>query len=269
MLFGQKNRLRRFNFTLSELLIVVVIITIIISILLPVINKTKLIAQSTCCLNNMKQISVVWNGYSDDFSDYYLPYSLNGYSTIYWIYDYNVFNLQFTDGASNSHPLNVAPPRFNKMFLCPSSKVHAGNYSGLSSRTLLLDYGYNRGFYWDAYPTGSNEGFTFVRQQKRSTPNSVIAKSVVFAESWKAPFIGTTTRYQQNNLRIVYDSSMTLHWLDIGEAAAHPSGAAQLFFDGHAAIQKFFWADTGRSLRGWLYVWSPLGNDFSNITQCK
>jgi prepilin-type N-terminal cleavage/methylation domain-containing protein/prepilin-type processing-associated H-X9-DG protein len=61
------------GFTLIELLVVIAIIAILAAILFPVFAKSRLRAQRTACLSNMKQVSLALHAYADD-NDTRLPY---------------------------------------------------------------------------------------------------------------------------------------------------------------------------------------------------
>ena len=61
--------MKRQGLTLIELIVVIAIIAILASLLLPALGKAKAKAQSTACLNRLKQLQLCWLMYVDDYSD--------------------------------------------------------------------------------------------------------------------------------------------------------------------------------------------------------
>ena len=59
-------------FTLIELLVVISIITILVSMLLPALNRARLVAKQSACISNLKQIALAGNMYLDDNRGWFL-----------------------------------------------------------------------------------------------------------------------------------------------------------------------------------------------------
>src|SRR5947208_15930514 len=63
------DRSRIKGFTLIELLVVIAIIAILAALLLPALTRARLKAQAVQCMNNGKQMMLVWRYYTEDYSE--------------------------------------------------------------------------------------------------------------------------------------------------------------------------------------------------------
>lgn len=103
-----------FNFTLTELLIVIAIIAILASLLLPVLNKAREKAKEIKCTSNLKQISLLFGLYLNESNEYY-PFKKNyekpGFP--HWL---ETFALIYPEAG-------IDAGKANSIIMCPSALV--------------------------------------------------------------------------------------------------------------------------------------------------
>jgi len=148
-------------FTLIELLVVIAIIAILAAILLPALNSARNTARSSACINNLKQLGMVFAQYADQSNDVIIPARINnadsddhtnrglGYGTnVTWLYP-----LRHEFGLSDAAPAaDIALPESEKngILSCPASTLQ-------SQSTNKLTYGVIA-YYMGGEHGGSNYG---------------------------------------------------------------------------------------------------------------
>src|SRR3982750_643928 len=81
MLRSQLKPSKKKGFTLIELLVVIAIIALLAAILFPVFARARENARKTSCQNNLKQIVLAWQQYTQDWDEQTIPISTTGAST--------------------------------------------------------------------------------------------------------------------------------------------------------------------------------------------
>lgn len=132
------GRCSRIGFTLIELLVVIAIIAILAALLLPALTSAKQRAQTTKCINNIRQWAFGFHMYTDDNRDA-IPdegdvgqaINFGGAPGATDNYDYAWYNvipptlnqLPLVDlYGANSYPRNPPLPESPSIFSCPTAK---------------------------------------------------------------------------------------------------------------------------------------------------
>ena len=259
-------------FTLIELLVVIIIIAILAALLLPVLNRAKLRATGTGCMNNEKQIMYAYKMYTDDYQGR-LPYNVQGGGSPNWI----TGNLDYAGGAGDTDTtdLTVASkaqlgPYVMKqagIFKCPADKsCEFGNSGRPRIRSITqnqaIGFNLNNGVAstsgcggWlpsDVANYGHGQSTVlykcYFKESDLGRPSP--AKLFVFADEDPDTINDASFAFQEP-----YNS--TTAWVDM-PSKLHGNSVGLSFMDGHAEIHG--WAHP-ECINTTTYVANPQNNN--------
>lgn len=229
--------LQRAGFTLIELLVVIAIIAILAGMLLPALNNSREKGRAASCMNQIKQIGLMWNQYAENSDGFLLPAAcamgsgkrnaldhfiacgINGYGN-------------YTPMGSISTDAKVNRRKYADL-LCPSAAsssqfLKTKGYLFYYARPLPFSYSYNG---YMGLTTDFNHPFYAGGANIVMKMNKIkyASEAPTWGEQWKSLDV---SGYGSCSYFLTHNTHQNKH-LNAFIAKCHPGGGNFLFADLH------------------------------------
>ncbi|HWD19140.1 MAG TPA: prepilin-type N-terminal cleavage/methylation domain-containing protein [Verrucomicrobiae bacterium] len=233
-------------FTLIELLVVITVIAILAALLLPALARSKSQAQGAFCLNNLKQLSLAWTMYADDYRGE-LAYNMAGNAArtnLNWAADLldwslnpdNTNTAELTEAALGPYSARAA-----LIYRCPADKTLSSAQTAAGWSARARSYSMNASV--------GNAGAVSV-----SGVNSNNPAYVQFFKAGAIPHPSEIFVFIEENPNSIYDGYFVnrinyyyQEWQRL-PATYHNGGSALAYADGHSDYHRWQCASSRQSI---------------------
>jgi prepilin-type N-terminal cleavage/methylation domain-containing protein len=187
------------GFTLIELLVVIAIIAILAGMLLPALSKAKSQAERIKCVNNLKQLSLVWFIYAGDHDDWLVSNGSGDPQRPTWVA--GSFQGSRQEATNEVLLFDVRRSLFGpylrspEIYKCPSDRTPGT--SGTQRAPRVRSYGMNTHVGWSEAPyrglpsSMQNHVYARMAQITHISPSDLLVVQEIQPDSICRPFFGT------------------------------------------------------------------------------
>ncbi len=180
------------NFTLIEMMLVLVILLFLASILMPALTRSRAQARRTNCLSNLKQLAISLKLYSDEqkyFPDTY--FKGIGSEKYYWCALDTGSSIDFKKGLMGDYVNNY------NIYRCPEFEAYANVTSMDSSMKSTCSYGINAEYIGGIPDPNSAPTENDILNSRPAKPEEIKSpdKTLTFMDSATAGGAGYTESY--------------------------------------------------------------------------